>query len=247
MNKQSYILPEWPAPKNIHSAVTTRIGGFSKGDFNSFNLATHVEDNNNDVHQNRQQLITDLALKTEPNWLTQVHGDTCVDLDNYPSKQLEADACLTKQSNTPCAVLTADCLPILLCNQQGSEVAAIHAGWKGILNGVIAATIDSMHSEPDTLLAWLGPAIGPQAFALNGKLRLDFIQHNPQNGNSFEQHNDQWLANIYQLASNDLNRCQVNQIYGGEFCTVNDEKRFFSYRRDQGKTGRMASLIWISN
>jgi len=243
MNK--YIIPNWPAPKNIRAYSSTRLGGHSNIPYDSFNLANHVGDNPADVLANRQQLIAELKLPHEPVWLEQVHGINAVDVDKT-QQTICADAAFTRKPNTLCNVLTADCLPVLICNQAGTEIAAIHAGWKGCLAGVIENTIAQLQSPPEELLAWLGPAIGPEKFEVGEEVLQAFTQHDPQAAQAFKPNNNTgWLANIVTLAKQRLNASGVAHIYGGDFCTVTDNKRFFSYRRDGEKSGRMVSLIWM--
>lgn len=237
------ISPDWPAPKNIHAFTTTRQGGVSLPPFDSFNLAMHVEDDPQHVIKNRQQL--NQLTPQNPIWLNQTHSATAIALTHHSKQNQTADASYTTHSKLPCVVMTADCLPVLICNKQGSEVAAIHAGWRGLKAGIIENTIKQLSTAPQELMAWLGPAIGADAFELNNEIRLDFLACNPQNGVAFKQVNATWLADIYALARVSLNALKVKNIYGGEYCTFSDENRFFSYRRD-GITGRMASLIWFT-
>ena len=242
--EQHYLIPDWPAPAHIKSFTTTRLKGKSQAPFDAFNLSHTVGDDFNAVQQNRECLAEELQLPHQPNWLEQVHGTRailCGAQETYP----KADAYYTNQPKQVCAVLTADCLPILVCDQQGQEVAAIHAGWKGILAGIIDSTINSLKSKPKNLLVWFGPAIGPKHFEVDDEFRLAFMAKDPQNSANFRQiSTTKWLADIYGLARNNLAKCGISQIYGGDLCTVEDRQRFYSYRRDN-KTGRMASLIWI--
>lgn len=244
--KQHYIIPNWPAPDNIRAYTTTRLSGYSHPPYNSFNLSLTVGDDPKIVTRNREKLIQELALPETPCWLKQMHGKEVVDLDQYPLNP-SGDACFTHTHSKVCVILAADCLPILICNHQGTEIAAIHAGWRGLLTGIIEGTIKALSSPPKQLLAWLGPAIGPTVFELNTTIRVDFLNNNPQNSDCFQQRNgNRWFANIYQLAGNSLKQCGVQTIYGGERCTYTEKDYFYSHRRDNGKTGRMASLIWIA-
>ncbi len=246
-NNSGYLIPNWPAPMQIKAYVTTRaIQGFSKTPFANFNLADHVEEPIETVLQNRQQLIEDLNLPTQPVWLEQIHGHTAVSLDQQ-SAHLQADASYTGSTNKICSILTADCLSILICNQLGTEVAAIHAGWRGLLSGVIENTINKLSSNPATLLAWLGPAIGPNHFEVNEAIRADFLQKNSLFEPGFHlRQQEHWFADIFQLARITLNHSGVTAVYGGNHCTYSDSENFYSYRRDRQITGRMASLIWIA-
>lgn len=238
------IQPDWPAPEHIIACCTTRTNGCSDEPYDSFNLAMHVDDKTEDVAKNRAQLQATLELKSQIKWLQQTHSNQAVAITDK-ADGTEADACFTQNYQTACAVLTADCLPILLCNDSGTEIAAIHAGWKGILNGVIENCITALQSPPSRLYAWLGPAISSKHFELSDAIRLDFMQKLNQNKHAFTQQSGAWLADIYHLGRIALETAGVNQIFGGEFCTYSDSERFYSYRRDQGKTGRMASLIFI--
>jgi len=239
-----HITPNWSAPKNIFACTTTRIGGVSKPPYESFNLASHVGDDPADVEQNRAKLRYALKLPAEPMWLTQTHSTSAVSLDS-PNPDLNADASYTTKPNIVCAVLTADCLPLLLCNKQGTEVAAIHAGWQGLQAGVIEATLDKINTPGQDLLVWLGPAIGPAAFQVKDDVHESFLAKDHGADLAFQKYNnDTWLGNMYLLAKRRLHARGVTNIYGGEFCTYNDPKRFYSFRRD-GVTGRMGSIIYI--
>lgn len=246
MIKPQFILPDWPAPKNIRAALTTRHGGVSQPPYASFNVATHVGDDPAMVHENRTRLRTALALPAEPLWLRQVHGITVVDA-TQGGVEPEADGAFCTQPEVVCAVLTADCLPVLLCNRQGTKVAALHAGWRGLASGIIEAGVQALNMPGSELIAWLGPAIGPAKFEVGVEVRSTFLQHDPQAASAFRATREgKFLANIYMLARQRLQKLGLAGVYGGEFCTVTDSARFFSYRRD-GVTGRMATLIWIDN
>jgi hypothetical protein len=235
------IVPEWPAPSRVRSLMTTRMGGVSQASWASFNLGDHVGDDPASVAANRARLRQ--RLPAEPGWLRQVHSAGVVDLGRDANR--EADASLTRQAGIVCAVLTADCLPVLLCDRTGSVVAAAHAGWRGLAGGVLEAAVAAMQVPPGETLAWLGAAIGPRAFEVGDEVRDVFIAQHPEAGAAFTPHGPgKWLADIYRLARIRLNRCGVQAIYGGGRCTFNETARFFSYRRD-GVTGRMASLIWL--
>lgn len=242
-----YIIPNCPLPNSVRAYSTTRIKGHSKTPFHAFNLSFNVGDHDEAVKKNRQQLMDELEMPESPVWLKQVHGNHVITLNDNISEPC-ADASFTMRSNKICVVTTADCLPILLWNQEGTEVAAIHAGWRGLLTDVIGATIQAMTSSPDTLIAWLGPAIGPNVFELNEEIRVDFLNSNPQNIDCFEVRNENKIfANIYKMASHNLNRYGVKNIYGGNYCTYTQNDLFYSFRRDSRVTGRMASLIWITS
>lgn len=247
LSEDDLIFPGWPAPANVKSLQTTRTGGFSPAPYDSLNLGMHVGDDPLLVARNRQQL--NRHVPTEPVWLNQVHGVTVVDAA-LAGCVPDADAAFTRRSGTVCVTMTADCLPVLLCDRQGSVVAAAHAGWRGLCDGVIEATVEAMHAAPDTLMAWLGPAIGPQAFEIGEEVRQEFIAAHSDAISAFTPSSQgKWLGNLYLLARQRLNRLGVTAVYGGgidrDFCTFTDQARFFSFRRD-GATGRMASMIWLA-
>ena len=237
------ITPSWPAPPNVHAAVSTRHGGVSLPPYDSLNLGDHVGDDPAAVAENRRRLREALSLPAEPRWLSQVHGTCALDAA-VAGERCEADAAFASRPAVVCAVLTADCLPLLLCDRAGTRVAAVHAGWRGLLEGVIEQTIAAMGTGGE-LLAWLGPAIGPAAFEVGDEVRAAFLVHAPEAHTAFSPSpNGRWLADIYALARQRLQLAGVDAIYGGEHCTYSEAERFYSYRRD-GVTGRMASLIWM--
>lgn len=236
------MIPDWPAPANVHALVTTRTGGVSTGHYASLNLGDHVGDDPATVAENRRILRT--QLPAEPVWMRQVHGIHCIDAAQTTSLP-EADAAFSLTRNVVCAVLTADCLPVLLCDTDGSVVAAAHAGWRGLAAGVIEATVAAMGVPADRLMAWLGPAIGPQHFEVGGEVRDIFLAHDPQAAEAFvARADDKWLCDIYMLAKQRLHALGICHLASADFCTVRDAQQFFSYRRD-GATGRMASVIWL--
>lgn len=248
----NYIKPDWPAPPNIVAYTTTRNGGVSKPPYASFNLGSMAGDDQEAVALNRKKLSVDLHLPQEPFWLKQEHTSTVRAAANHTDRRFPAvaDASFTRTPEIVCAVLTADCVPILVCDQNGSVVAAIHAGWKGIAAGIIAVTVSAMNVLPDKLLAWLGPAIGPSAFKVNQEVYETFCNKNPTCQDAFIKCLDQfpnnvYFANIYGLASIFLQQSGINKIYGSKHCTFTQKDLFFSYRRDGEKSGRMASLIYL--
>lgn len=237
-----FIKPDWPVPANIHALVTTRKGGTSHPPFESFNLADHVGDDQAAVAQNREVLRA--FLPSEPKWLKQVHGAIVANADNL-TEPVEADASVAFQPDIVCAVLTADCLPVLFCDRQGKRVAAAHAGWRGLAGGVLEASVAAMKCDPAEIIAWMGPAIGPQAFEVGDEVRETFVSNLPESVKAFKSGLvGKWLADIYELARLRLARAGVTHVYGGGMCTFNDVEHFYSYRRDK-TTGRMASLIWM--
>ena len=236
------LIPDWPVPKNVHALQTTRSGGVSVAPFDSFNLGTHVGDAPQAVARNRQ-LLAPLML-SEPVWLQQVHGTVVVNAD-AASCVPQADACIARHRGAVCVVMTADCLPVLLCDETGTVVGAAHAGWKGLAAGVIEATVQAMDVDPHKLLAWLGPAISQRAFEVGAEVRAEFIAQNPQATEAFLPGvGGKWMADIYLLARQRLHALGVTRVSGGDLCTHSDPARFFSYRRD-GVTGRMGTFIWL--
>ena len=238
------ILPDWPAPARVQSLMTTREGGVSGPPWTSLNLGDHVGDDPAHVASNRARLRE--QLPAEPGWLKQVHSARVVELGR--DADLEADASFTRQAGQVCAVLTADCLPVLFCDRTGTVVAAAHAGWRGLAGGVLEATIAAMRVPPGDVLAWMGAAIGPQAFEVGDEVREAFVGQHLEAATAFLPHPasipGKWLADIYRLARIRLERAGVQAICGGGRCTYQEAGAFYSYRRD-GITGRMASLIWL--
>lgn len=247
----SQIQPDWPAPRGVRALATTRQGGVSRAPWHSFNLADHVGDEPQAVASNRALLRR--GLPAEPQWLNQVHGTRCVDAA-LAAPGTSADASFTRQPGVVCAVLTADCLPVLLCDDQAGVVGVAHAGWRGLAAGVIEATVAAMGEPGRQLMAWLGPAIGAQAFEVGDEVRENFLAHDALAANAFAASaNGKWLCDIHQLARQRLHALGISRVFaagaGGnaaapEHCTLGNASRFFSYRRD-GTTGRMASLIWL--
>ena len=213
-------VPQWPAPANVHAVITTRSGGVSLPPYDSMNLAAHVGDDEDSVVENRRHLRHCLQLDCEPLWLTQVHGTRIVDVEQA-QQGVEADGSVSTVAGCACVVMTADCLPVLMCDAVGTQVAAVHAGWRGLAAGAIEAAVQRFNCPPDSLLddAATVDAFHPHAA---GK----------------------WLADIYHLARLRLARMGVTQVYGGDACTYQEAERYYSFRRDK-TTGRMASLIWF--
>jgi len=238
------IRPGWPAPDCVHALVTTRAGGVSVAPYDSLNLGVHVGDDPARVAENRRRLRA--LLPEEPCWLNQVHGTTVLDADMWVGGLPDADAVVSRRSGRVCVVMTADCLPVLLCDDAGTVVGAAHAGWRGLHGGVLEATVAAMAVPPSTLMAWLGPAIGPAAFEVGDEVRQAYVGQDPRAAGAFQttQQPGKWMADLYALARFRLEALGVVRVHGGEFCTHADATRFYSYRRD-GVTGRMASLIWL--
>jgi len=247
MGRINIIEAEWPAPATVRAVVTTRTGGHSQVPYDGFNLAMHVGDDDATVLANRALLLTELGIKAEPYWLNQTHSTLVINTDEVAGST-HADGCIARERQQVCAVLTADCLPVLICNRAGTEVAAIHAGWRGCLEGILSNAVQQLYSPPNELLVWFGPAIGPAAFEVGIEVYQAFIDRNPQYHLAFKSiSNEKYYADLYKLASISLASLGVTAIYGGEFCTSKQQDKFFSYRREGGKTGRIASLIWIDN
>jgi len=246
MAELDFITPNWPAAAHVKALQTTRSGGVSHAPYASLNLGAHVNDDPLAVAHNRQLLAP--YLPSAPVWINQVHGIEVIAAETSHSLQ-NADAAYTTTKNVVCVTMTADCLPVLLCDTRGTVVAAVHAGWRGLCDGVIEAAIDKMAVPASSILAWLGPAIGPHAFEVGADVRTQFIAHDAQAHHAFKPLADKWLCDLYLLATQRLNNRGVTQLYGGgvnaEFCTYTDADRFYSFRRDN-VTGRMATLIWLS-
>jgi hypothetical protein len=239
----AWLFPTWGAPPSVRACVTTRDGGVSRGPYASLNLATHVQDIADDVAANRTRLAHALNLPGPPRWLTQVHGTRCVDAATIGAP-VDADAAWTDRPGVVCAILTADCLPILLCDRAGTRIAAAHAGWRGLCDGVIASTLAALAVPGAELCAWIGPGIGVAAYAVGAELRERFMAADAEAEACFIRRDDSWYADLAGLARQQLTRAGVRDIADCGLCTYGDT-RFYSHRRD-GVTGRFASLIWIS-
>jgi YfiH family protein len=232
--------PDWVVPNHIKSAYTTRVGGESLAPYNSFNMGDHVGDDLKAVNQNRALLKSQLQLPSEPAWLTQVHGSDILNLDKG-SVLKEFDASFTTKPGKVCVIMTADCLPVLLCDAKGEAIAAVHCGWRSLAAGLLQKTLSLFREQTQApIIAWLGPAIGPDAFEVGEEVRAQFNQET-----AFKRSNDKYLANIYMIAKSillDEGLIEKN-IYQTDLCTYHNPDIFYSYRRDK-TTGRMASLIW---
>lgn len=239
-----WIVPDWPAPSRVRACVTTRGGGCSRGPWDSLNLGDHVGDDPLAVAANRERVVRALGLPAPPLWLKQVHGCDILEAERA-QPGCEADGSVSRTPGKVCAVMSADCLPVLLCDRRGGCVAAVHAGWRGLAAGVIEAAVERMGVPSSGILAWLGPAIGPDRFEVGEEVRAAFLERDQGAAENFRPAGSRWLADIYALARARLRHCGVEAVYGGAWCTFSDEARFFSYRRD-GVTGRMASLIWLT-
>ena len=243
-----WIVPGWPAPPHVKALITTRAGGVSAGPYESFNIGLSTGDDARAIEANRARLRT--VLPREPRWLKQVHGARVVDGDtdgNASVDRPEADACVARTRGNVCAVLVADCLPVLFTDRAGTLVAGAHAGWRGLAGGVIENTVQTLAANgarPEDVLAYLGPAIGPAAFEVGDEVYAAYTQSDPQSSTAFVPHgNGKWLADLFALARRALARSGVTAVYGGGLCTYSNPARFYSYRREK-ITGRMGAFIW---
>ena len=256
-SRLEWLTPDWPAPATVRALSTLRTGGLSKPPYASLNLGSHVGDDATAVAGNRRALRDAARLPAEPVWLEQVHGTHVMDLDSQiptgaasPAPVGPADAAVTRQPGRVCAILTADCLPVLLASDAGDRVGAAHAGWRGLAAGVIEAAVAALGAPPRRLLAWLGPAIGPRHFEVGAEVREEFLQRAAGGDTAADDAafvpnaRGRYMADLYALARRRLLRLGVERIYGGGECTYTDAARYYSHRRD-GRTGRQATLIWL--
>jgi YfiH family protein len=241
-----WIVPRWPAPAGVHALCTTRTGGVSTGPWKSLNLGLNSGDDASAVRKNRALLSA--CLPAEPYWLRQQHGVTVFRHGRMGGTPVQAetaaDAQVAGEPRQVCVVLSADCLPVLMCNRSGTRVAAAHAGWRGLAAGILENTVQALKTPPDQLMAWLGPAIGPRVYEVGDEVRSAFISTDEAAAACFGKTCTGWLLDMYAMARHRLNRSGVSDVSGGDFCTYSEPERFFSYRRD-GVTGRMASLVWL--
>lgn len=233
----------WPAPANVNALTTTRLDGFSQAPYDSNNLGLHVGDNITHVEANRRALINKFKLMNAPQWLEQTHSTHCVVIEEEITRQ--ADAAITRQPNQALAIMTADCLPIVICNNEGKEIAAIHAGWRGLVNGIIENTLNKMQSMPNSLMAWIGPSICQSCFEVGDEVYAAFQQHYPFTTCAFQSQQEKWLANLPYIAELILQHQLIGAVYQAKTCTFEQKNRFYSYRRET-QTGRMATLIWFN-
>lgn len=239
--EHGWIEAEWPAPPNVRTLITTRQGGVSRGSYRSLNLGLQVGDDPAAVAENRRRVRG--SLPAEPRWLTQVHGVLAVAADKIDAP-VEADAAFTREPDVVCAVMVADCLPVLLCDRVGRVVAVAHAGWRGLAAGVVERTIAELGVKAEQLMAYLGPAIGPSAFEVGNDVRDAFLACDTGAASAFAPHtHGKWLADLFQLARRRLLQAGVDRVYGGDQCTFSRPDRYFSHRRDK-VSGRMGAFIW---
>lgn len=238
-----FLVPQWPAPAAVRAAFTLRAGGVSAAPYDSLNLGAHVGDGAAAVSENRRRVRCRLQLPQEPVWLEQVHGSDVADVDAPARAAPRADATLARRAGRVCAVQVADCLPVLFAT--GAAVAAAHAGWRGLVAGVLEATVARLGADPTQLIAWLGPAIGAQHFEVGTEVRDAFLAHDGAAADAFTANaRGRWQCDLLTLARQRLGRAGVQRVFGGHWCTYADPARFFSHRRD-GNCGRMAALIWL--
>jgi YfiH family protein len=238
-----WIVPDWPAPASVKALITTRAGGVSTGPFASFNLGLRTGDDPQAVAANRDTL--NALLPQQPRWLRQVHSASVVEADALAGRP-EADAGIARRPGTVCAVLVADCIPVLIADRAGTTVAIAHTGWRGLAGGVIENTARRMAVDPRGLIAYLGPGIGPGAFEVGADVRDAFLARDADAAAAFTPHAPgKWLADLFLLARQRLRRAGVGEVHGGTLCTYSDARRFFSYRRER-RTGRMAAVIWLT-
>jgi len=239
-----WLEPEWPVPRHVRVVSTQRTGGASEGAYASLNLAAHVGDDAGRVRENRRRLCAAAGLPSEPLWLEQVHGCEVVRADAQGGVP-RADSVVATRAGCVCAVMTADCLPVVLADQAGTRVAVAHAGWRGLAGGVVEATVEALGVDAADIVAWLGPAIGQRAFEVGPEVRQAFIDRLPEAEVGFEPNDrGRFQADLCGLARIVLARAGVGPVYGGGWCTATEASRYFSFRRD-GVTGRMATLAWL--
>ncbi len=236
-----WIAPDWPAPARVKAFVTTRNGGVSRGPYASLNLGTRVGDDADAVNENRVRVRT--CLPEEPRWLHQVHGTHVAQAEEVAG-EVEADAAFTRASNAVCTIQIADCLPVLFCGRDGACAAAAHAGWRGLSAGVLEQTMAALRVPPSSLMAWLGPAIGPRGFEVGADVLDAFARSDPTHSAFTATRPGKWMADLFTLARQRLAAAGLSAIFGGDLCTFSQPTRFFSHRRDR-ITGRQAAFIWL--
>jgi len=236
------IVPDWPAPAHVRAFTTTRAGGVSQGAFATFNLGANSGDDPAAVAENRRRFQA--CLPSAPGWIQQVHGTAVVRREALPDSPPEADAVWADSPDRACTLLTADCLPVLFCDREGSRVAAAHAGWRGLAAGVVEATVAALRVAPDRLMAWLGPGISGAVYEVGEDFRAAMLKADPEAAHAMVERDHRLYADLFLMARQRLERAGVGTVHGGEHCTFSDP-RFYSYRRD-GRTGRMATVIWLA-
>lgn len=238
-----WIHANWPAPPSVHAGASRRRGGVSEGVYESLNVGDHVGDDPAAVVENRRRVQEMARMPAEPQWLQQVHGLKVVTLP-HADQRPEADAAITTEKGVVCAVMTADCLPVVFARANGTAVGVAHAGWRGLCNGILEATVEAL-GAPDDLVVWYGPAISQSSFEVGREVREAFLQRDAAAAQHFYKNSDgRWQADLYGLASQRLSALGITDVSGGGRCTFDEAEQFFSYRRD-GQTGRMATCVWI--
>ena len=241
-----WIPADWPVPEHVQAGTTTRIGGYSRGTYASMNLASHVDDNPDYVFQNRILIREQLSLPDEPLWLQQIHSNKVINLAKENVNQ-PADGAYTNKHNQICVVLTADCLPLLLCNTTGTEIAAIHIGWRGFSRNIITSALNAFTAKPQELMAWIGPYISAKHYEVGEEVRTACLKLINDTNTVFRPARPgHWFADMQGLVRQQLQTAGVHEIFGGDNCTYTDYQHFYSYRRD-GITGRVASFIWMNH
>lgn len=235
------LLANWPAPPHIQALTTTKLNGFSAPPYAENNLALHVGDHPPHVLSNRARLMQSLNLPSEPAWLEQTHSTDCILIDEDTNRV--GDAAISRRMSTPLVIMTADCLPIVLCDHQGTEIAAIHAGWRGLVNGIVDNTLSKMQSDKTQLMAWIGPAICQSCFEIGIEVKNMFLSKYPFTQSAFHEKDKRLYADLPKLAELVLTHNNVLQVYQSNACTYEQHDAFYSYRRT-AQTGRMATLIW---
>lgn len=240
--------PEWVLPANVSAITSTRNGGFSVSPYLGLNLGNHVGDDPESVARNRKWLVDKHFLPSQPVWLNQTHSTKVVTVDKWTPDVLDADGVFTTTSGIVCTIMTADCLPVLLTNKQGTEVAAVHAGWRGLADGILNNALDCF-SNPNEVIAWVGPAISQQFFEVGEEVVQQFVALDSNSIVAFEPEegtSGKWMGNLPLIAKQKLIQSGVAEVSLSGLCTYADKEKFFSYRRD-GQTGRQASFIWIKS
>ena len=240
----NFQLAQWPAPSHVKALTTLRIGGVSKGAFNSLNLASHVGDDPGSVAENRRLMSKRLMLPSDPIWLSQTHSNKVVNAE-LSNINVQADGSYATRRGVVCAILTADCIPLFLTDQFGTRVCVLHVGWRGLAAGIIEQALSVMHIETKRLIAWIGPGIGPDAFIVNYDAWKVLTVDGSLHRDAFIKYGNRWLANLGQMVEERLELAGVSYLHSSRVCTFKDPTHWFSYRRD-GSCGRMASLIWMT-
>ena len=241
---KNIFIPDWPAPRNVKAIITQRLGGTSPPPYNSFNLSYSVGDSERNVTNNR--LLLEKIIKKSPRWLNQIHGSNVILAETINDSEVEADGSFTRKNNVVCALTVADCVPVLICDNNGTTVAAIHAGWKGIFSGILETTVNLLSISSTNTLVYLGPGIGPKEFEIGPDVHEMICSQPSFKQNEILEHpkNNKWYANLFQIITNRFLAMQIENIYGGNVCTYSNPELYFSNRRDN-PTGRMAACIWL--